>query len=384
MTFSGRHYETGTIINAIGQLSDAPHVDEAAALGASGGVTFGYFTFEYKGYLPHLALLGRNTFSPFIRALDNLGVVRDVRQTTDGRRAEDNLRLELDAGHCVIVWADIFSLSHRMMPKMVMWAMTPMLVTGHDGDGFFVVGGSAKPVHVPTEEMAKARGIVKKDRHQMMVLERVDESRWNEGFADGLKACSDLFLEKPPAGSTKNFGLTGMDHFAEMLVGQRNKDAWARYFNPGPRLYQALVGMWGQPGLFDWIESWGSGDGADRAVYADFLDQAAVRLDQAGLAEAAGEFRVSHGLWKQLAEATLPDDIPALAEAKMLKRQFSKQKWEGDFAAARQTLDRLKELREAVTETEPVDADRLQAMGVQMSEIVREIRAVEERAARRL
>jgi hypothetical protein len=65
--FTGRHWETGSIHNALAlQGIKAPHTDEpyseALLLGVSGGIAFGYFTFEYKGHLPHVALLTRNTF----------------------------------------------------------------------------------------------------------------------------------------------------------------------------------------------------------------------------------------------------------------------------------------------------------------------------------
>ena len=64
--FTGRHWETGSIHNALAmQGIKAPHTgkpySEAFLLGVSGGIAFGYFLFEYKGYLPHLALLTRNT-----------------------------------------------------------------------------------------------------------------------------------------------------------------------------------------------------------------------------------------------------------------------------------------------------------------------------------
>src|SRR5215216_7533459 len=83
---NGRHWETGSIHNALAlQGIKAPHTgepySEALLLGVSGGIAFGYFTFEYKGYLPHVALLTRNTFNPFSTILERLGIAQDVRQT---------------------------------------------------------------------------------------------------------------------------------------------------------------------------------------------------------------------------------------------------------------------------------------------------------------
>ena len=51
--FTGRHWETGSIHNALAvQGIKAPHTgqpySEALLLGVSGGIAFGYFTFEYK------------------------------------------------------------------------------------------------------------------------------------------------------------------------------------------------------------------------------------------------------------------------------------------------------------------------------------------------
>ena len=82
--FTGRHWETGSIHNALAmQGIKAPHTgkpySEAFLLGVSGGIALGYFLFEYGGFLPHLALLTRNTFDPFPRILERLGIAQDVR-----------------------------------------------------------------------------------------------------------------------------------------------------------------------------------------------------------------------------------------------------------------------------------------------------------------
>ena len=76
-TFDGVHYETGTLHNILAyQGVKAPHtgkaISEALLLGVSGGITVGYFTFEYTGYLPHIALLTRNTFTPLETIFDRL------------------------------------------------------------------------------------------------------------------------------------------------------------------------------------------------------------------------------------------------------------------------------------------------------------------------
>lgn len=84
--FDGIHYETGCVHNALAyQGLKMPHTksapSEALLLGLSGGITFGYFSFAYKGFDPHVALLTRNTFNPFETMLNRL-----VRFKTSSRR----------------------------------------------------------------------------------------------------------------------------------------------------------------------------------------------------------------------------------------------------------------------------------------------------------
>src|SRR5688572_27184314 len=95
-TFAGRHWETGSLQNALAWRGvKAPHsgtpYPEALLLGVSGGITVGYFIFEYTGLLPHVALLTRNTFDPLDTVLERLGIAQDVQQTTNAKIAASNL-----------------------------------------------------------------------------------------------------------------------------------------------------------------------------------------------------------------------------------------------------------------------------------------------------
>lgn len=325
-SFAGRHYETGTITNALAAIgavdskTGRPY-SEALAFGASGGIAFGYFTFEYKGHLPHVALLPRNTFAPFERALDNLAIRRETRETTNAAKGEENLRRELDAGNPVIVWADLFSMPYRGLPSGGMWAMQPMLVVGRAGEDFLLADGSVRPVRISAADLLNARAVVKKDRFRVMTIERPDESALPARLTDAIKTAVALFLDKPPAGSADNFGAAGLRHFAKCLTDPKGPKSWAKQFEPGPRLTQALAGSHGQPGVWDWIESWGTTPGADRGTYADFLREASVWLTLPDLKRIAEDFDGSKLLWQRLAEESQPDSIPEFALLKELKRR---------------------------------------------------------------
>jgi len=322
--FGGRHWETGSIHNALAlQGITAPHTgepySEALLLGVSGGIAFGYFTFEYQGYLPHLALLTRNTFDPLQTLLERLGIVQDVRQTSKVEIAEKNLRDALESGLYPLVWADQFSLPYNNLGMNdAMWAMFPVLAVELDSENVLVADRSSRPFRLSMEELTKARGRVKQDRYRLTTLDAPQPAKLAAAVSKGIYQCIQLFTEKPPKGARYNFGFAAYQRLADMLVNTRNKQSWERFFAPGVRMYHALAGSVGQPGAYSWIQTWGSGPGAERGLYADFLDEASEILKKPDLRDSAEYFRKSYSLWCEFAEALLPDDVPILGESKEL------------------------------------------------------------------
>ena len=327
--FAGRHYETGSLRDALAwEGVRAPHTGEALSeallLGISGGIAFGYFTFHYQGYPPHLVLLTRNTFDPLQTIYERLAIPRDVRQTASADRGAANLRSALEEGHAAIVQADAFSLPWTLLPPDERnWGMAPLLVYGLDDEHAWIAGPSSQPLVIPAATLAAARGRVKKEKFRVTTPGAPDFSRLPDAVEAGIRQCLALFTEPPPRGSKKNFGLAALEHWAQLLTNTRNKQSWARYFAPGRDLMMALAGNHTQPGAFSWIETWGF-DGMERAAYADFLDEAAVILERPALEDAAAGFRHSHAQWRQLAQMLLPEEVPALAETRqLLQRRYA-------------------------------------------------------------
>jgi len=325
--FNGRHWETGSIHNALAmQEIKAPHTgkpySEALLLGISGGIAFGYFTFEYKGYLPHVALLTRNTFNPFSTILERLGIAQDIRQTSKVDTAEKNLQETLESGLYPILWADQFSLLYNCLaPSEAMWGMLPILAVETDGKSVTIADRSSQPLHLSLADLTKARGRVKEDRYRLMTLDTPQTTKLAGAVHKGIYQAISLFTEEPPRGARDNFGFAAYAKLAEMLVNTRNKQSWERVFAPGIRMYHALAGSPAQPGTYQWVNTWGSADGAERGLYADFLLEAAQILKKPSLKESAEKFRESHKLWLAFADALLPDDIPLLGESKKLIRK---------------------------------------------------------------
>ncbi len=327
--FAGRHYETGTLRDALAwEGVRAPHsgepLSEALLLGISGGIAFGYFTFQYQGYPPHLVLLTRNTFDPLPTLCERLAIPQDLRQTASANKGAANLRDALADGHAAIVMADSFSLPWTLLPHDERnWAMIPLLVYGLDEENAWIAGPSSQPLVIPAATLAAARGRVKKERFRVTTLGVPDFSRLESAVEAGLRQCHSLFTEGPPRGSANNFGLLALERWAQLLTNTRNKQSWARYFAPGRDLMMALAGNHTQPGAFGFIELWGF-DGMERAACADFLDEAATILDRPALREVGETLRRSHAQWRELARMLLPDEVPALAETRqLLQRRFA-------------------------------------------------------------
>lgn len=387
--FNGRHYETGSIHNALAlQGVKAPHTgkpySEALLLGVSGGIAFGYFTFEYKGYLPHVAMLTRNTFSPFTTMLERLGIAQDVQQTNKADAAEKNLLTVLGSGLSPLVWADQFSMPYNdTSPSDGMWAMIPVLAVETDGKTVGIVDRSSQPFHTSMADLTKARGRVKEDKFKIMTLEAPQTQKLPAAVHKGICQTIKLFTEEPPKGGRDNFGFAAYEKFANLLVNIRNKQSWERYFAPGVRMYHALAGSPHQPGAYYWVNHWGSADGAERGLYADFLEEASVILKKPALKESAGVFREGHKLWLQFADALLPGDIPMLGESRKLidkKQKLFFEQGESALPEIKKINARLRELLKASETDFPLSNVSAAELRANLREIILQISATEKKA----
>lgn len=386
---NGRHWETGSIHNALAlQGIKAPHTgepySEALLLGISGGIAFGYFTFEYKGYLPHVALLTRNTFNPFQTILERLGVAQDIQQTNKAETAEKNLQNALESGLYPILWADQFSLPYNSLPAdKPMWGMMPVLGLETDGKSVAVADRSSQPLHLSMAELTVARGRVKDEKYRLITLDLPQTAKLAGAVHKGICQTISLFTEEPPRGARDNFGFAAYDKLAELLVNTRNKQSWERFFAPGIRMYHALAGSPVQPGAYHWVNTWGSADGADRGLYADFLLEAAQILKKPALNESADKFRESHKLWLAFADALLPDDIPLLGESKkLIQRRHHLFIGEGESALSeiKQINTRLDELLALSEKDFPLSNVQAAGLRSNLRDILLKIKTVEGQA----
>ncbi|TAK11809.1 MAG: DUF4872 domain-containing protein [Anaerolineae bacterium] len=349
----------------------------------SGGIAFGYFIFQYEGHLPHMVVLTRNTFDPFQTILQRLGVVQDILQTTTPAKGLRNLLDVLDSGRPAIVWADMVNLPYNALQRATdYWAMMPLVVFGHDGEHAFLADRSSQPLTVTAAELEAARARVKKDKFRVLSIDPPRPEKLASAVSNGIWDCIRLFTEKPPRGTTRNFGLSAMQHWASMLTNTRNPQSWARALPPGPEMFAALSGHGAVPGLYSWVQAWGDG-GGERARYAKFLEEAAVILERPALKQVAPLFRKSHAAWAELADLALPKSVPALAEARRLHDKRASLFWERGSEALDELLalaEKQRELSARMKREFPLDEAQAADLRAALSAQVLKIHDIEKQA----
>lgn len=357
--FDGLHWETGTVRNYFDYRGvKAPHTgqpySEALLMGISGGAVMGYFVFAYEGHDPQARILTRNTFDPFETMLQRLGVVQELQHTASPDKAVTNLLDALENGTPALVWVDMFGLPYEAQTQAEgVWHMFPVLVYGYDeaADRVDVADRARVPLSMTTGQLADLRARVKNVKHRVLTLDMPDPEKLPAAAQAGIWDCIRLYTEKPPKGARHNFGLAAYERWAEMLTSPKKKGSWAKEFPAGPKLYAGLTCAFWDINIF------GKDGQAERNVYADFLDEAALILGKPALGDVARQFRASAAVWDDLSVSLLPDWSPVLAEAReLMLRQHRLFLDEGGASLAeRQAMaDRLKEIRGQMDEDFPL------------------------------
>lgn len=363
--FDGLHWETGTVRNALAyQGVTAPHTgkpfSEAMLMGISGGAVMGYFTFMYEGHDPHAKVLTRNTFDPWTRMLSRLGVVQSVMHTSKDNKAVQNLVETLEEGVPAIVWADMYTLPYNALGENAqMWAMFPILLYAYEKGGEAHIADRAfVPLTVEADVLHQARARVKKDKFRVITLDPPDMEKLATAVHAGIWDCINLFTEKPPKGSKNNFGLAAYNHWAKLLTKPKTRQSWEKLMPTGRPYLAALMSQYSD------INHFGKNSPAERDVYADFLEEAAVLLEKPTLNEAATLFRRSCEAWGDLSQTLLPDDIDLFAQCRRAMdahHQLFLQEGNGSTEQRRQLAKQWEEFKVEADKNFPLDSDQVAA-----------------------
>ena len=385
--FSGTHWETGSVHNFLAARGIvAPHTNqpysEALLLGVSGGITFGYFTFAYQGYDPQCNILTRNTFDPLDTMLSRLGVVQNRLQTSQSDRAAAILADTLADGLPAIVWPDMWSMPYNLLPwDKGMWGAFPLVVYGHEPDKnvVHIADRAQVPLTVTIDQLAAARGRIKKDKFRLLTLEAPNPEKLATAVRLGIYDTIKLMTEKPPKGSVNNFGLTGLQFWAKMLRQPKQRLSWEKQYPAGRPMFAGLTSAYN----FAFLFGKGLAQDAERGMYADFLAETAVLLQNPALHEAASRYRAAATAWQQLPICLLPDEITPFGETRRLmwrKHQLFLQQGMDALVEIGEINGRLNTLREETTADFPLTQPEVEAHREQIAAQVEAILACEREA----
>ena len=109
----------------------------------------------------------------------------------------------------------------------------------------------------------------------MMIAESSDEPvDLRSAVEAGIRDCYEGLLNP----RIKTFGLESLTQWAKLVADPKGKRGWPKTFEDPAELYNTLT--W----VHHWIETGGTGGGALRGMYAEFLDEAATILGKPGSA----------------------------------------------------------------------------------------------------
>jgi hypothetical protein len=322
--FGARHAETGALRNVLDYLGvTAPHsgrpYSEQLLFGIGGGLGFGYFLFERSGaHVIHLEtrIHTRETEqAEFVsRICGRLGVPVRLVNSSSGSAAHANLRRLLGQGRPPLVSVDPLRLPYLGLTTPLQSYYSVIAYGIAEDSGRVMLSDRCRqPVSAGYDEFRQARQTSWSPKFRSVVVGKPEqESDVRAAVADGIRDCCVQMNEG--LGIT-NFGLRGLEKWARILTSTKEKKSWARIYPPGPALFEALYSLFVQIAARS-----GTGNG-QRAYYAEFLDEAAGVVSKPDLREAANQYRECDRLWAEVADAHLPDAVPAFVEMKELARR---------------------------------------------------------------
>jgi hypothetical protein len=269
-------------------------------------------------------------------------------------------------------------LPHHFLPDDYLKAFIHTVAAcgyGEGNDEFLIDDCGATPFPISAERLAVARGAIALQKHRMLLVctpaEPVDLPRAIEA---GIRDCWTGLLESP----IRNFGLPAIAKWGNLVADPRDKKGWPKAMPPGRKLHAALTGV------YEGIETAGTGGGAMRSMYADFLDEAAGVTGRQELAELATEYRKIALMWSGLADAALPDSSRPLHRVKQLlarKRHVLEERGANGLDEAGEIARELASIEANMDRDFPLDTRQVDALLDDLAIRLRTLYAAEASAA---
>jgi hypothetical protein len=296
---------------------------EEMLFGIAGGIGMGVASFHYAaGDVSTFFIAGRHLWYDHLAylraALERFGIDEPVvRETAGAKGAAKQLREALADGRPCVAWVDGYHV-------VTVYAID-------EARGTALVGDLAdEPIEMSLEHLAETRGRIKQYKNRLLSLPpaakaKVDLDRLIHA---GLVACHAGLRKGSGKGAEAMSGLERLEKWAQQLRPSAGKESWQQMFPRGHRLWQGLTS------IHDFIEHHRTGGALCRAIFADFLAEAAEIPGWRKLQPLAQRYAEVAKLWTQLAAAAMPPEVAAFRTALELSNRRAELKNAGEVTRA--------------------------------------------------
>lgn len=385
--FGGTHPETAALTNVLAARQIvAPHTgdpfSEAMIFGIGGGLGAGYILWEFGQHRGQrnarvLVVAFQHNWQYSDRYVE--GICRRLRlrfrSSTTGspRVAGRALDEALARAEPAVVWVDGASMPYLQLPEAMRGHFGHLVaICGTSGSDLLVDDLAARPFAVPRDVLAEARARIASFRHRLLVVEGADEEHIDAAIAEGIAAC----VAQLRSGST-SFSLAALRKWARLMTDRDNPKGWPVVFGDRRGLHGALAA------IYEAIAVQGAPGGL-RGIYRDFLLEAAGITANPRLREPAERYGALALQWDALAEAALPDAVPAFRRTRSALRERHAARMQGGDAwrATQPLTEELRAIGSACDLDFPLDdrevSDLLSGLQARLHAIHRaEVEAVE-------
>jgi len=286
----------------------APHTgqpfSEAMLFGIAGGIGMGVMSFYYeKAGVATFFLAGRHQWHDHVaylkEALGAFGIQPVIAETTGAAAARKQLAEALEKYGPAVAWVE----GYRVI---TVYSVDEKEKVARIGDL------TDDPISIPLAELAATRARVKGQKNRLLSIASGGKSPDLAALVNrGLRRCSEVLLNPTLAPAKSSCQLEALQTWAARMHGSDDKESWTKRFPPGPNLWRGLRS------IYNFIELYGTGGGLCRSIFADFLNEAGAALGRNDLKSLAGRYEDLGRQWSDLAEAAMPDRIPALREDRL-------------------------------------------------------------------
>ena len=314
--FGGKHCQTTALKSVLDY--HGLHLSEEMLFGLGGGVGFIYWYMKSMAS-PFVGTRYGKVEEFLLNTCKRIGAEASIFQTSSTEKGHEELKKLLRQGEPAYVFVDMPYLPYLALPEVAHFGGHAVVVYGlvEVENKVYISDRGDGPVTASIEELKKARSSKHPPfpaKNKLLKIRYPTQiANLEKGITDAIQECLTSMLNPP----IRNIGLAGIKKWADIVL------KWPLQFK-GMNLLGALFNV------FIYIEVGGTGGSAFRTMYAQFLREASSILNKPDLSEVAGIFENSGRVWKEIADAALPDSWSTLRRIRELSfeknRIFEEQK----------------------------------------------------------